>query len=211
MKKIWVTITIFIGILLGAIMVGPIMSEVETPRYEVLDSERNIELRLYQPMIIAEVELSGARKPTIGEGFRLIADYIFGNNKAQLEINMTAPVNQQKKQIISMTAPVQQKMDGQSWKVSFIMPAKYTIDSLPKPNNSRIMLKKVPSKKFLVIRFSGSNSDANLRNHENKLMNYIKTKKIDTTGFPKYAFYNPPWTLPPLRRNEVMVEINSKS
>ena len=83
------------------------------------------------------------------------------------------------------------------------------MDSLPVPNNNRVSLKEILTKKFVVIEFSGTNSNENLNEHENKLMKFIETNQIKIIGKPKYAFYDAPWTLPFLRRNEVMIEINN--
>ena len=209
MKKKWTMITSIITLIIAVgILAGPVMSDVEKPDYKVLQSEHNIEIRLYKPMIIAEVDVEGKREDAVRDGFRLIADYIFGNNKVQRDIAMTAPVQQQESQKIAMTAPVQQQSTGRSWQISFVMPSKYSMKSLPEPNNDRVRLKKILSKKFIVIKFSGTNSNENLDEHEKQLMSYIEDKQFNFIGSPKYAFYSPPWTLPFMRRNEVMLEIN---
>ncbi|MBA2484241.1 MAG: heme-binding protein [Nitrosomonas sp.] len=211
MKKKWIIIASIIAlILIGAALTGPIMSDVEKPDYDVIASRDNIEIRRYAPMIIAEVTVEGKREDAIGDGFRLLADSIFGNNTTQKDIAMTAPVQQQENQKIAMTAPVQQQSSGNAWKVSFVMPSEYSMASLPKPNNDRVHLKKVPPKKFAAIRFSGTNSDENIAEHEAQLIEYIESNQITATGSPKYAFYNPPWTLPFMRRNEVMIEIDEQ-
>ena len=211
MKKKWTMITSIIAlILIVGVLAGPVMSDVEKPDYKVIQSEQNIEIRQYEPMIIAEVEVDGKREDAIGDGFRLVADYIFGNNTVQQVISMTAPVQQKENQKISMTAPVQQQSTGKSWRMSFVMPSKYSMDSLPVPNNNRVRLKEILTKKFVVIEFSGTNSNENVTEHENQLMNYIEANQIKINDSPKYAFYNPPWSLPFLRRNEVMIEINQQ-
>ena len=209
MKKKWTMITSIIAlILVVGVLAGPVMSNVEKPDYKVIQSEQNIEIRQYEPMIIAEVEVDGKREDAIRDGFRLIADYIFGNNTVEQNISMTAPVQQKENQKIAMTSPVQQQLAGKSWQISFVMPSKYNMDSLPVPNNNRVRLKEILTKKFGVIEFSGTNSNENVTKHENQLMNYIEANQINIIGSPKYAFYNAPWTLPFLRRNEVMIEIN---
>ena len=211
MKKKWTMITSIIAlILIVGVLAGPVMSNVEKPDYKVIQSEQNIEIRQYDPMIIAEVEVDGKREDAIGDGFRLLADYIFGNNTVQQVISMTAPVQQKENQKIAMTAPVQQQSTGKSWRMSFVMPSKYSMDSLPVPNNNRVRLKEILTKKFVVIEFSGTNSNENVTEHENQLMNYIEANQIKINDSPKYAFYNPPWSLPFLRRNEVMIEINQQ-
>ena len=211
MKKKWTMITSIIAlILIVGVLAGPVMSDAEKPDYKVFQSEQNIEIRQYEPMIIAEVEVDGKREDAIGDGFRLLADYIFGNNTVQQVISMTAPVQQKENQNIAMTAPVQQQSTGKSWRMSFVMPSKYSMDSLPVPNNNRVRLKGILAKKFVVIGFSGTNSNENVTEHENQLMNYIEENQIKINDSPKYAFYNPPWSLPFLRRNEVMIEINQQ-
>jgi len=213
MTKKWIIVLAVILIVLGgAVMMGPVMSNVEHPAYNVISSAENIEIRHYDPMIIAEVTVQGEQTEAIGNGFRLLADYIFGNNTAQQSIAMTAPVQQQttqqqKNEKIAMTAPVQQQASGDSWTVSFVMPSNYSMETLPKPKNDAVNLKKIPSRHYAVIRFSGKNTDRNVFRHEQWLMEYIKDNQIQAKGTPKYAFYNPPWTLPFLRRNEVMIEI----
>ena len=192
-------------VLIVGVLAGPVMSNVEKPDYKVVQSEQNIEIRQYKPMIIAEVEVDGKREDAIRDGFRLIADYIFGNNTVEQNISMTAPVQQKEK--IAMTSPVQQQLAGKSWQISFVMPSEYSMESLPVPNNNRVHLKEILAKKFVVIEFSGSNSNENVIGHENQLMKYIKANQINIIGSPKYAFYNAPLTLPLLRRNEVMIEI----
>ena len=201
-------IAAIIGIVfMGAIAAGPIMSDVETPSYEIVKSRDAIEIRQYEPMIIAEVQVNGKREDAIGNGFRLLSDYIFGNNIANQDIATTAPVQQQESTKIAMTAPVQQQSTGDDWQVSFVMPSEYTMDTLPKPVNERVALKEIPAKTFAAITFSGTNSDENVQKHEKILLEYIEANDLSVISTPKYAFYNPPWTLPLMRRNEVMIEI----
>ena len=106
-----------------------------------------------------------------------------------------------------MTAPVKQQGSDNAWKVNFTMPSKYSMNTLPKPNSEKVTLHQVPSKKYVVIKFSGMNSNKNLASHEKELQEYISENKIQTLSEPIYAFYNPPWTLAFLRHNEIMIEI----
>jgi hypothetical protein len=116
---------------------GTIMSNVEQPTYTVIQSFQDVEIRDYPPMIVAEVEVSGERKEAINVGFRQIADYIFGNNSPKRKIPMTAPVTQQAGEKIAMTAPVSQQLAGARWKVRFVMPQGYTLETLPAPTTTR--------------------------------------------------------------------------
>ena len=206
-KAIFFGILVCGSILVGCAMVGPIMSDVEKPKYQATALVNEIELRSYDPMLVAVVQVSGNRKDAISEGFRVLADYIFGNNTLDQNISMTAPVEQQGGQMISMTAPVQQQQGSNSWMISFVMPKKFTLKTIPKPNNKMVKINEVPAQRFVTIRFSGTNSDANIERAESALFNYIAQNKINVTGAPKYAFYNPPWTLPFMRRNEIMMQL----
>jgi DNA gyrase inhibitor GyrI len=207
MKKpiIW----LFAGIvILAALLAGPIMSNVEQAKFDVIETHGAIELRDYDPMIVAEVSVPGDREKAIGDGFRLIADYIFGNNISSQKVSMTAPVIQQPSEKIAMTAPVTQQGGEGLWQVRFVMPSRHTMESLPKPNSPDVVLKEVAGKRFAVIRFSGRAKTKSLEERTKELQAFIENKQLEAISEPTYAFFNPPWTLPLLRRNEVMIEIN---
>jgi DNA gyrase inhibitor GyrI len=183
------------------------VSNVEQPKYQVVETSGNIEIRDYAPMIVAEVDMTGERRDAIGKGFRIIADYIFGNNTSAQKVPMTAPVTQQDSEKIAMTAPVTQQGDGNTWKVRFIMPSSYTMETLPKPHNAAVKLKEIAAKRYAVIRFSGMAGEDSLKRRTKELSEWVDAKNLAPESDPVYAFYNPPWTLPFLRRNEVMIEI----
>jgi effector-binding domain-containing protein len=185
------------------------MAKFETPSYKVTQKTHSIEVREYAPMIVAEVEVTGERDKAINAGFRILADYIFGNNAPGKSIAMTAPVIQQKGEKIAMTAPVSQTLEGDQWKVRFTMPSSYTSETLPKPNNPTIKIVSIPKHQTVAIRFSGFWTDRNLRNNLKKLDAFVQSQKLKTSGEPIYAFYNPPWTLPFFRRNEVLYRLQS--
>lgn len=207
-KYMWWILGILGVVLLGAALWGPIVSNVEHPKYKVVESSGNIELRDYAPMIVAEAEVKGGRREAIRKGFRIIADYIFGNNTAAQKMPMTAPVSQQGNEKIAMTAPVTQQGGSNTWRVRFVMPSSYTMDTLPKPNNPAVALKEIPSKRFAVIRFSGIASEESLGRHTQELNDFLSAKNLAPLSPPTYAFYNPPWTLPFLHRNEVLIEVS---
>tara|TARA_R110002110_G_scaffold119309_1_gene293716 strand:- start:20309 stop:20944 length:636 start_codon:yes stop_codon:yes gene_type:complete len=208
MKKILscIMLAVFFLMLMGCQLFG---SHVENPPYQVIKQKGAIEHRLYPELLVAEVTVSGERKEALNEGFKLIADYIFGNNKTQKEISMTAPVEGQKvNQKIAMTAPVDQVgINKNEWTVRFYMPQEYNLRNIPKPNDERVILKVEPSNKFVAITFSGLNSDGNINKHLKILNNYVESEGLLVQKPHKTAFYNPPWTLPFLRRNEVMYQI----
>lgn len=205
MKRIMLLIAAVAAV--GAVLAGPVMSDVEQANYTVVRTQGDNEIRDYAPAIVAEATVIGGREEAISAGFKIIADYIFGNNNTSEKVAMTAPVIQQPSKKIAMTAPVTQQEAGDHWKVHFVMPASYTMATLPKPNNPEVTLKEMPGKRFAVERFSGTASEENLAQHTRALKAYVEGQKLHALATPVYAFYNPPWTLPFLRRNEVMVEI----
>ncbi len=196
---------------IAAAAAGPLMSRVEHPDYKVAQSDGAIEIRDYPPMIAAETEVAGERTAAIGEGFRRIAAYIFGANAPRTKISMTAPVEQQKGTKIDMTALVEQQGAGAdgTWRVRFIMPKSWTMETLPQPADDRVKLVPFPARRFAVVRFSGSAGERTLEEKTAELKRYLRDHNLTATGEPSYAFYNPPWTLPFFKRNEVMMEIPS--
>lgn len=182
--------------------------KVDEPNYKIVTAQGSIEVREYPPVIVAEVAMQGKRYEAINAGFKVLADFIFGNNKGSQKIAMTAPVMQQGAKI-NMTAPVMQQQGGDGWLVRFVMPAEYTMATLPKPNNEDVVITRIPARKYVVIRFSGRNTDANLENHLKELQEYVKANKLKVNPTPIMAFYNPPWILPIFRRNEIMLQVKN--
>lgn len=199
---------VFVLLAVAGAVAGPIMSHVEQPEYKIEVSDGSFQVRSYDPMIAAEAVVEGERKTAINEGFRLIAAFIFGANKPNAKIAMTAPVQQQK-QIISMTAPVTQQGTGDSWTMRFIMPKSWTMKSLPTPSDARVSLRQIPARRFVAITFSGIVTNELVDKRTDELRRYTADHKLSTTGEPLLAFYNPPWTLPFFRRNEIMLELAS--
>ncbi len=207
------TLLVKIGIIVLILMLilvalsGNIMSYVEEPKFKVVEADGSISIREYPPTIAAEVEVTGPRMKALNQGFGLIANYIFGNNISSRKIAMTAPVTEQASEKIPMTAPVTEQGSGESWKVRFIMPAKYTLDTLPTPKNKQVKLVTVPAHRAAVIRFSGQNTEENMTSHRDELLKYLNDHHLVPLDEPTLAFYNPPWTLPFLRRNEIIVQL----
>lgn len=202
------TITILVlGAALAAVIWSFMASDVEQAKYVVAEQQGMIELRDYAPHIVAQVQVSGEQLQAIQEGFGMIADFIFGNNAPAQKIAMTAPVIQQTGEKIAMTAPVIQQAKDHDWIVRFVMPSAYTMATLPKPKNEQVTLNEIPEKRFAVIRFSGMADQQSLQKHEAELKAFVTERKLSVLSPLAYAFYNPPWTLPFMRRNEVMVEI----
>jgi hypothetical protein len=146
----------------------------------------------------------------------LIADFIFGNNLAAdseqaAKIAMTAPVTvEPQSSKIAMTAPVTiepQLGSAQQWRVHFVMPSQYTLATIPKPKNSAVTLHELPSKYFVVHRYSGFNTVARVQEKTDEALAWAKQQSLKVVGTPQLSRYDPPWTLPMFRRNEIMVEV----
>ena len=192
-----------VALAVAGVAAGPITSRVERPAYTVLTASGPIELRAYGPMIAAEVLLQGNRSAVLSEGFQLIAAYIFGANTPKAKIAMTAPVEQQGGRNIAMNKPVR----DDAWTVRFIMPRGWSMATLPAPDDPRIALKPVGARTMIAIRFAGIANGSSILSKTDELRSYVLAHGIQTVGEPLLAFYNPPWTLPFLRRNEVMFEV----
>ena len=181
----------------------------EEPSYTSILLEAPFEIREYPALIAAEVTVPGERSEAVSAGFRLLAGYIFGGNTRKQSIAMTAPViqNEAPNEKIAMTAPVMQSPDSAGWLIRFIMPASYTLDTLPTPNDSKVRLVALPPKRFAVVRFSGLVDDNDVEQQTALLRAFVSQQKLTTVGAASLARYDPPWTLWFLRRNEVMLEV----
>ncbi len=180
----------------------------ETPKYKIEKQVDNIEIRLYKPKLIAEVEVSGARQEAAGKGFRILAGYIFGKNVAQEKVAMTSPVEQKSSEKISMTSPVSQAQKGSEvWLVNFTMPSKYNLKNLPKAKDEAIKFKVEKSKRVVAIKFSGSWSDKEFAKQSLELEKFITKNNLKPKSTKTIAYYNDPFTFPWNRRNEIIVEI----
>ncbi|WP_435950657.1 SOUL family heme-binding protein [Psychrobacter sp. DM8] len=190
---------------------------VEEPDYTVLSQDDDFELRRYAPQLVAQTWVTGDQKDAGNKGFKVLADYIFGNNTApsgeSSKISMTAPVKMQSPQAgasqkIAMTAPVtmqkNQQTDGK-WRVRFVMPSQYTMQTLPKPNNSAVSIIEVPAQTYGVIKFSGLTGETKVARKTEELNTWMQNQNLTLTSQPEMARYNPPWTLPFMRRNEIMI------
>lgn len=208
MASKWTWIALGLGVVVIAAGAFSQMRRVEEPKFTSVEQSGAFELRDYPPLLVAEATVKGERTVAINQGFRVIADYIFGNNIAAEKVAMTAPVTQQSSEAVAMTAPVTQQAAGDSWTVRFIMPSQYTMETLPKPKNADVTLKQIEGQRMAVLRFSGVADDAMLKEKSNALLAEIAKRSLTATAAPTYAFYDPPWTLGFLRRNEVMVAVN---
>jgi len=181
---------------------------VEEPKFTVSLKEGAFEIRDYQAAVAAEVTVSGDQSGAANRGFRLLAGYIFGGNTRRQSIAMTAPVAQARSsETIAMTAPVTQTRADGAWVVRFTMPSRYSLETLPAPNDARVKLRAVPPARFAVVRFSGIATQASFEAKTAELMGFVQTHHFRAVGAASLAQYNPPWTLWFMRRNEVMIQL----
>ena len=209
-------------IFLNFLCIGNIM-EIEEPKFEGVLTDGTFEIRNYAPYIVAETWVEGDMDEASSKGFRLIADYIFGNNQSVIstpseKIALAKPatvVPQSAK--IAMTAPVtiEPQMNSMSietskqWLVKFIMPSQYTLTTIPKPKNSAVYLREVSSKRYAVLKYSGFNFQSRVQTKTHEVLDWAAKRNLQVIGQPQLSRYDPPWTLPMLRRNEIMIEISN--
>jgi hypothetical protein len=199
---------------------GNVMA-IEEPKYDIVLSDGAFEVRKYAPYLVAETMVEGDMDEASSKGFRLIADYIFGNNQVvsasgSEKIAMTAPVTLEPQSAkIAMTAPVtlepqQDAVNMQTakqWLVKFVMPSQYTLASIPKPKNNAVSLREIPSKHYVVLKYSGFNTQSKVQAKSMEASDWARKKNLKTSAAPQLSRYDPPWTLPMLRRNEIMIEV----
>lgn len=196
-----------------------VVNNVEQPKFEVVQADGSIELRDYAPIVVAEVTRSGSRREAVNAGFRPLANYIFAKSRSGGTIPMTAPVTQSLQERVEMTAPVTQRRTGSattsvigvesSWSVQFIMPAEYDLADLPEPADDDVKLRQVPARRMAAIRFSGVATDGLLARKETELKAWLNDRRIRFEDDPLYAYYNDPFTPGFLRRNEILLPVES--
>lgn len=189
MKKI---VSLLSGLSLAACSVAGIRSSPE-PAYQVQLQDGPFEIRSYPALWVAETSVTGSYSDASSTGFRRLAGYIFGQNDRQEKI--------------AMTAPVIQESEGVDWHMTFVMPDGYSQDKLPSPLDGSVSFKPVPPRKIAVIRYSGSLNEAAIAANSQKLIDWLGTRGLRQISPTRSAAYDPPWTIPLLRRNEIHVDI----
>ena len=189
-----------------------IRAGTEEPQFTVVDRIGAVEIRHYGPRLAAETTVSGDAEGARNAGFRAVAGYIFGDNATKASNAMTAPVAQTagKAQTIAMTAPVAQtasSAEAGQWRVQFFMPAHYTRDTLPTPKDPNVRIVEVPPQDYAVLRFSGSRTGPVVTKRTAELDAALAASPWRPSGPPTAWFYDPPWTPPFLRRNEVAAPV----
>lgn len=186
---------------------------IETPDYVVLHESERYEIRRYQPYNVAETVVDGDFRSTGSRAFRILAGYIFGDNRQSEKMSMTAPVESRpadEGERMNMTAPVTSSRAGgedDAYVYRFVMERRYGFDELPEPTDPRVELRKVPARTMAVHRYAGFWTESNYEKHERQLLDALDADGVDIVGEPLLARYNGPFTPFFLRRNEIMVEV----
>ena len=174
----------------------PVTMAIEKPQYEILERHGSVEIRQYPKVIIAGTKVEQPYRTALYSGFRSIANYIFGGNDENMKIAMTAPV---------ISHQVEKNVE--THEILFIMPKKYEIDSLPKPDLGNVYLEERTLDKVASIRFGGWATEKRVFRYQAKLFRKISKLGLEQIGPPMVAQYNSPWALPPFRRNEILIRI----
>ena len=199
----------------------------EEPGYDLIEKADHIEVRQYRAAIVAETFVEGDLPSASRSGFRLIADFIFGNNRSMRAYAVKAPetiATTAPKSIaplgpsekIAMTAPVSVEPQGnpagasmlaKRWRVQFSMPGRYSMETLPRPRNPAVTVREVPGKRCVALVFSGFTGAIKVQKKTDELLAWLAARNLCSIAMPQLARYDPPWTLPFLRRNEILAEV----
>lgn len=184
---------------------------IEEPSFDLIEKSESFEIRQYHSQLIAETFIDGEMSTASNRGFRLIAGFIFGDNRIKgatseqsEKIAMTAPVI-----VEPQTGSMVAANEANRWRIQFTMPGKYSIATLPKPLNPAVTLREVPAKRYAVIVFSGFTGTEKIQKKTSELLNWMQAKQLQAIAAPQLARYDPPWILPFFRRNEILIEINA--
>jgi len=207
--------TVCLGALASSCSVFGIRSGYEEAAHTVLVEDEPFEVRQYEDALIARTVTEGEYGAAGNAAFRRLGGYIFGDNVTQESIAMTTPVFQEpvdqgagESETIAMTTPVFQEDQGDGrWEQTFVLPSEYTLETLPVPTDPNVEITTLPGKRVAVVRFSGFRSMDKLGDQTERLRGWIAEQGLTPVGEPRIAAYDPPWTLPFLRRNEVQIEI----
>ncbi|WP_296510489.1 heme-binding protein [Rhodoferax sp.] len=209
---------VFLAAMLTVVSAQAQLFSLEQPKFQLLDKEADFELRRYSPMIVAEVTVQGDLTKAGKEGSRLVKQYIFreGANasldqekQAPDKISMTVPVTLEKvPEKISMTLPVTMEAQSPStYRLHFVMPSSYTLDTLPKSADPRVTTRAIPEQKFASVRFSKFSTEANVAEQTVMLRSWMDKKGLVPNGLPQFARYDPPSVPPLLRRSEILIPV----
>jgi hypothetical protein len=190
------------------VMMTEKLSAIEEAEYRVIKKSGDIEVRDYSPSIVAETLVKDDFEDAGSRAFRKLFKYISGENATQDEIAMTSPVAQEKRsEKIAMTSPVGQRSTEEGWAVSFMMPASYTMQTIPSPTDPQVEIREIPAYRAAVIQYSGRWTEKNYREHLALLQEWLVDSEMKSIGEPVWARYDPPFKPWFMRRNEILIPV----
>ena len=198
--KILLRSCLWIFFFIGCIAVSIPAMSYEEPDYTIVKKTEIYEVRRYAKRVVAQVNYGQENG-----GFRVLFNYISGENEGSTEVQMTIPVTQSKQ--IDMTVPVTQSKNDSQMVMRFFLPKQFSLKTAPKPTDQRVTIAELPEEYFGVVRFSGFASDRNFERHSLKLKSALNNDGLIIAGQPIKATYNSPFTVPFLRRNEAMYRL----
>lgn len=178
----------------------------ETPAYTVIDEIGPVTIRHYDARLAADTVVDEGVEDARNTGFKRLAGYIFGDNTADTHIAMTAPVAQSSRRL-EKTGPTDVQAEDSGWRIRFFLPSHLSLASAPRPTDDRITLREVPATNYAVLKFTGSRDEDAVDAHIATLRQTIEPSAWQANAAPVAWFYDPPWTLPFLRRNEVAIPV----
>jgi hypothetical protein len=203
------------AIVLSSVLGANLTMAVEEPKFETVLKEDAFEIRRYPPLVVATTQVPGDMDAASNRGFRTIADYIFGNNVAtpagaSAKIAMTAPVTVVPVlPVLPAASAATSDMAAEQWQVQFVMPGQYRLDTLPRPKNEAVTLRELPARTTAVLNYSWLNSETKVQQKIEDLRAWMKARQLEPVGAPRLARYDPPWTPPMWRRNEIQIDIRN--
>ena len=204
----YIGITGFTLLTVSSLFVVKSAMAIEKAKYTVLEKEDRFELRQYEAQIVAETYVEGNLEDVGNTGFRRLYAYISGDNRKKQSISMTAPVRQEaSSEKIAMTAPVSQEKKDNQWRITFMMPAEYTMEMLPEPIDERVKLAEEPGRLMAAVKYSGTWSKEGYEKNKALLEEYLRSRGLSKAGAAVWARYDPPFMPWFLRRNEVLIPV----
>lgn len=203
------TVGLVVVLILWALGSYLVVRAIEKPAYTVLEKRDGYEIREYQRYIVAETTVPGDQEKALSAGFRIIADYIFGNNVSKSSIAMTAPVLETKaSEKIAMTTPVLSTESTVGDRtIAFVLPSSYTLETLPLPNNPAVTLREVPAHKVAALTFTWYATLTRIEAKKAQLLDLLAKTNTTVTGEIQVAQYNPPLSMPLMLRNEILIPV----
>lgn len=180
----------------------------EEANYQILVEDGAVQIRLYQPMLIAKTEIEADYSQAGKIGFNRLAGYIFGGNVQKQELAMITPVFREPDgHLETLDEANQTPQSNNKWIMSFVMPPSFDFATLPEPSNSLVIIQSIPAKKVATLRYTGSLNQQRISEYSQILLAWLEEQHIECLSSPRSAAYDPPWTIPSLRRNEIHIDI----